>query len=83
MKSQLFQKSGSSPYLVFGLPSTSMAEEWKLHTTSHTLATVPSNTAADLLASCLAQVILATNMLGLHAGSRNRETVPDSLETFR
>jgi len=80
-------QSGMAPYLVFGPPGTgktvtlveAIKQVWKLNPSSHIIATAPSNTAADLLASRLAKDIPSMDMLRLHASSRSRETVPDSL----
>jgi len=80
-------KSGVAPYLVFGPPGTgktvtlveAIKQVWKLSTNTHIIATAPSNTAADLLATRLAKDIPTVDMLRLHASSRSRETVPDSL----
>ena len=72
---------------MFGPPGTgktvtlveAIKQVWKLNTNSHIIATAPSNTSADLLATKLAKDIPATDMMRLYASSRSRETVPDSL----
>lgn len=80
-------QSGPAPYLVFGPPGTgktvtlveAIKQVWKLSRDAHILATAPSNTAADILASRLARDLPHTNILRMHASSRSHESIPENL----
>jgi len=83
-------QSGAVPYIVFGPPGTgktvtlveSIKQVFKLNEDTHIIATAPSNTAADLLASRLSKDIPIDQMLRIHASSRARESIPDSIKAF-
>lgn len=70
--------SKPAPYLVFGPPGTgktvtiveSIKQIYRMHETSHILASAPSNSAADLLAERILQSLPPSEVLRLYSPSR-------------
>jgi helicase MOV-10 len=71
--------SKPAPYLVFGPPGTgktvtiveSIKQIFRMHETSHILASAPSNSAADLLAERILQSLPPSQVLRLYSPSRD------------
>lgn len=71
--------SKPAPYLVFGPPGTgktvtiveSIKQIFRMHETSHVLASAPSNSAADLLAERILQSLPPSQVLRLYSPSRD------------
>ncbi|KAG1741528.1 RNA helicase [Suillus paluster] len=89
----LFQQPGSAPFIVFGPPGTgktitiveAMKQLLKHKPNTRILATAPSNSAADIIASRLASTLGPDELFRLYAPSRHVDQVPDELQryTFR
>ncbi|KAG2145172.1 RNA helicase [Suillus clintonianus] len=86
----LLQQSGSAPFAVFGPPGTgktitiveAMKQLLKHKPNTRILATAPSNSAADIIASRLASTLGPDELFRLYAPSRDFEQVPDELRRY-
>lgn len=86
----LLQQPGSAPFAVFGPPGTgktiTIVEAMKqlLKHKPHTriLATAPSNSAADIIASRLASTLGPDELFRLYAPSRHFDQAPDELQRY-
>lgn len=85
----LLQQPGSAPFAVFGPPGTgktitiveAMKQLLKHKPNSRILATAPSNSAADIIASRLASTLGPDELFRLYAPSRHLDQVPDELQS--
>ena len=76
------------PYIIFGPPGTgktvTMSEAikqiWKNQNNAKIIASAPSNSAADLLASKLLKVVPKSQMIRYYARSRMEKQVPEDLK---
>jgi helicase MOV-10 len=86
----LLQQPGSAPFAVFGPPGTgktitiveAMKQLLKLKPNTRILATAPSNSAADIIASRLASTLGPDELFRLYAPSRHLDQVPDELQSY-
>ncbi|KAG0707889.1 RNA helicase [Suillus ampliporus] len=86
----LLQQRGSAPFVVFGPPGTgktitiveAMKQLLKHKPNTRILATAPSNSAADIIASRLASTLGPDELFRLYAPSRHFEQVPDELQRY-
>ncbi|KAG2071488.1 P-loop containing nucleoside triphosphate hydrolase protein [Suillus decipiens] len=83
----LLQQPGSAPFAVFGPPGTgktitiveAMKQLLKHKPNTRILATAPSNSAADIIASRLASTLGSDELFRLYAPSRHLDQAPDEL----
>lgn len=86
----LLQQQGSAPFAVFGPPGTgktitiveAMKQLLKHKSNTRILATAPSNSAADIIASRLASTLGPDELFRLYAPSRHFDQVPDELQRY-
>ncbi|KAG2058194.1 P-loop containing nucleoside triphosphate hydrolase protein [Suillus hirtellus] len=86
----LLQQPGSAPFAIFGPPGTgktitmveAMKQLLKHKPNTRILATAPSNSAADIIASRLASTLGADELFRLYAPSRPFDLVPDELQPY-
>lgn len=86
----VLQQPGSAPFAVFGPPGTgktitiveAMKQLLKHKPNARILATAPSNSAADLIASRLTSTLGPGELFRLYAPSRHLDQVPDELQRY-
>lgn len=86
----VLQQPGSAPFVVFGPPGTgktitiveAMKQLLKCKPNARILATAPSNSAADLIASRLASTLGTDELFRLYAPSRPLDQVPDDVQRY-
>ncbi|KAG0706249.1 P-loop containing nucleoside triphosphate hydrolase protein [Suillus ampliporus] len=90
VKSILLQQPGSAPFIVFGPPGTgktitiveAMKQLLKRKPDTRILATAPSNSAADIIASKLTSILEPDQLFRLYGPSRSFGLVPDELKRY-